>query len=315
MRHTPQPPFDITEIFPFLSGMEKTTIRLHPRLEEELNDLSEEIQSAELPKLALNESKLGGTFLWPQDESWPICNKHREFYVGILQLRAEDFSEIEFPPNTNLFQLLWCPIDNDFEFPECLVFWRNVSEIANPLSDNPEPRQPNRDLVPNPCCLFPERVTEYPDLIELEGERQERVSQWDEDNDSIYQRLLSTAPSVKIGGYPPWIQDPEIPICRCGREMKHLLTIASDEFDPGTAPRWCPIEDQPIWQECERMIEQLKENPLLYQDTEVRTQLYEQGRIAAQAQGAPGLTIGGSVYVFICRHCPQWPIESVFQCS
>ena len=295
MRHTPKPPLEITELFPYLSGREKITIRLHPRLNKSLE---------------LNRSKLGGNFLWPADEPWPICEEHEEVYVGILQLRAEDFPEIEFPANTNLFQLLWCPIF-DYDFPECLVFWRNELEITNPLAEIPQPSQPSQELVPNSCRLFPERVIEYPNIEELE--KTEEIIIWDEKNDYMYESLLSTAPGSKIGGYPDWIQDSEIPICKCSNFMEHLLTVGSSEFDPVSGQRWCPIEDRDIWQESMNSVNFIKENPLLWQDVETRMRIMETGKIAAQAQVAAGLDV--DVYVFICRQCKEWPIKSVFQCD
>ncbi|MGL5871814.1 MAG: DUF1963 domain-containing protein [Xenococcaceae cyanobacterium] len=305
MKNTPKPPLKITEIFPFLSGMEKTTIRLHPRPGKQIK---------------LHQSKIGGHFLWPENEPWPICQQHNDVYSGIIQLRAEDFPEIKFPANANLFQLLWCPHDDFFDFPKCLVFWRNDRQIINYLQENPQPSHPNQDLVPNPCCIFPERITEYPNIREFEGlAEEERIGQWDEENNYIYQHLLSTAPGFKIEGYPSWIQDCETPICKCGRQMEHLLTVASCEFDLNNYLRWCPIEDEPVWRALENLMKFIREEPLLYREREVeidnkKRQICE---IAAQDRMAAGLKIGyfGSVYVFICRQCKEWPIESVFQCS
>lgn len=301
MRNTPKPPLEVTELFPFLSGREKITIRLHPRLNNSLE---------------LNQSKLGGSFLWPADEPWPTCEDHKEAYIGILQLRAKDFPEIEFPENSDLFQFLWCPIDDSYDFPEFLVFWRNELKITNFLAEIPQPSHPNQNLVPNPCCLFPERVAEYPDIQEFNEIEEKDIITWDKKNNYIYQSLLSTAPGCKIGGYPNWIQDLEIPICQCGNPMEHLLTIASSEFDPSSALRWCPIEDQNVWQESMRNLTLIRENPSLYQDLETRIKIREQAEIAAKAQVASALTIGdcGSVYVFICRQCEGWPISSISQC-
>ena len=104
MKHTQKPPIDLLEIFPFLRGREKNTIRLHPRIPE--------------TELSLNQSKLGGRFLWSKEEPWPVSTvaetrpSHQSHsqneipLVSILQLRAEDFPEMQFPQGTNLFQLL-----------------------------------------------------------------------------------------------------------------------------------------------------------------------------------------------------------------
>lgn len=321
MKHTSKPPINVTQVFPFLAGREKTTIRLHPRPDQEP---------------AINESKLGGTFLWPQAEPWPICTEpeltynisyspsivepnqpnHNDFYVGILQLRGEEFPEIEFPPQTNLLQLLWCPNDHlPTSGMACKLFWRNEEDIINPIKSPPTPRRSNSDLVPYPCCLYPERVIEYPCITELSVSEQEIIYEWeDKQKDPIYQNLLSTAPGIKIGGYPDWIQDPEVPICQCGKEMFHLLTVASCEFYSASPPRWCPIEDRTVWQEATRMAELFKANP---NDEEIRVRCRQIGEIAAANQVGAKLTIGdvGSAYIFICRSCPAWPIRSVSQCG
>lgn len=278
------------------------------------------------------QSKLGGRFLWPKDEPWPSCTEaeialveqynfsasfdyslgyspdnvwhlshpqHNDFYVGVLQLRAEEFPEIKFPSNTNLFQLFWCPRNHILNSSTYLVFWRNEKEVTDPLITPPTPSYPERVLVPHPCCLYPERVTEYPHITMLQDEEKEIVEQWDEEREATYQFLLSTAPGIKVGGYPNWIQEPEVPICQCEREMEYLLTIDSSEFDPATALRWCPVEDRQVWLEA------------------MKTQDSQAEEDAALAQVAAGLIIGdaGSVYLFICRECEGWPIQLVFQCS
>ena len=270
MKTTPKPPLDVIEIFPFLSHRKKITVRLHPRRGIEPGTC---------------QSKLGGRFLWPKDEPWPTCTEpeialveqynfsasfdyslgyspdnvwrlshpqHNDFYVGVLQLKVEDFPEIEFPSSKNLFQLLWCPRNHILNSSTCLVFWRNEKEITAPLIAPPSPSFPERVLVPHPCCLYPERVIEYPHITMLQDEEKEIVEEWDEEREATYQFLLSTAPGIKVGGYPNWIQDPEVPICQCGREMEHLLTIDSSEFSPATALRWCPVEEQQVWTEAMR---------------------------------------------------------------
>lgn len=317
MKTTPRPPVNVIEIFPFLSGKEKIAMRLHPRRGIEPD---------------IRQSKLGGRFLWPKDEPWPTCTEpetalieqysfsalfdyslgyspanvwqsshpqHNDFYVGILQLRFEDFPEIKFPSNTNLFQLLWCPRNHILNSLTCLVFWRNEREVTDSFSTLPLPSYPERHLVPHPCCLYPERVTEYPHITTLPDREKEIVEEWDEEREAAYQFLLSTASGIKVGGYPNWIQEAEVPICQCEREMEHLLTIDSSEFSPVTASRWCPVEDRQVWEEA------------------MRTGNREAEEVAALVQVAAGLTIGdgGSAYLFICRECEGWPIQLVVQCS
>ena len=93
-RSTPPHLSQADKIFPELANSTVTTVRLHPRYGEES---------------PLDASKIGGTFLWPATESWPVCPFHEIPLVTVLQLRASDFPEMPFPPGTDLFQTLWCP--------------------------------------------------------------------------------------------------------------------------------------------------------------------------------------------------------------
>ena len=49
----------------------------------------------------------------------------------------------------------------------------------------------------------------------------------------------AVAPGFKVGGYPHWSQEPQVPCCTCGKEMDYLLAIDSSEFDGGTYERGC----------------------------------------------------------------------------
>ncbi|MBC2878180.1 MULTISPECIES: hypothetical protein [Streptomyces] len=56
-RTTPERPIDVEALFPELSEHRRTSTRLHPR--------------PGLP--GPSESSVGGPFLWPADEPWPVC--------------------------------------------------------------------------------------------------------------------------------------------------------------------------------------------------------------------------------------------------
>jgi hypothetical protein len=130
-----------------------------------------------------------------------------------------------------------------------------------------------------------------PTALELLGEDEDILKEnWEDgDGSGVYSYLLSSAPGTKVGGYVSWIQDPEVPTCRCGNLMEHLLTIDSAEFDGGNNNRWCPIEDEHVWTADWREIEAV--------------------------QAAAGLVLGdmGSVYIFVCRNCQPWRTASVMQ--
>jgi hypothetical protein len=370
-RTTSPPCRDVLEVLPGLAERALIAVRLHPRRGEEP---------------ARDATKMGGSFLWPADEPWPRCPQHQLPYVGVFQLRAADFPEMEFFPGTDLFQLLWCPQDHEVII-EPRVFWRAAGTILQPLADIPQPHLPteqereeaNRShelevrlgwlrmaltqpsyieqmlrhpsgrmvlqratrlealpedfpalqalareelqrlepllrrpafaeqhYLPRPCRLFPERVTEYPHVEELTEEEKQKLRAWDvmsvpglrdrrEDHtDSglvLYERELSVCDGTKVGGYVPWIQGREVPVCRCGHEMSHLLTVASAECDGANWRRWLPAEEQHLWDGRHMTTE-----PFV---------------------SAPGLMLGdvGKVYFFICRRCPDWPVRHGFQCS
>ncbi|MDX3070964.1 hypothetical protein ACIP98_14355 [Streptomyces sp. NPDC088354] len=93
-----------------------------------------------------------------------------------------------------------------------------------------------------------------------------------------YQDHLSTAPGIKLGGYPGWCQDPRWPDCRdCGTPMDHLLTVESAE-ESDSRQAWTPVEDRGVRSE------------------------------------GPGLVLGdlGGVYFFECRTCPGLPFAHRF---
>jgi hypothetical protein len=71
--------------------------------------------------------------------------------------------------------------------------------------------------VPVPCVLHPEPVIEYPHPWDLPGALAKWAQRWDEEAGGLYWNQLSTTPDSKVGGHPQWIQDPQWPVCGCGR--------------------------------------------------------------------------------------------------
>lgn len=380
VRTTPPPCLDILELLPQLRNQARTTIRLHPR---------------RLPAgqtLPLHVSKLGGDFLWPADEPWPTCPKHRIAYVGVLQLRKDDFGEVAFKDDADLLQVLWCPQHgHGSHAPEPVLFWRKTAEVTNPLTEIPQPRFPTsaeeaderrqsaleHDLnclvlfethpdymrqtlehykaipppssetwipheflelsrnpvitfnvlqkeaaalvtklerhrnipdyaesqyVPQPCRLFPERVTEY-SIDGLSEQEQQRLltipppAASGDRSDNLLDLLaaeLTVADGTKLQGYVRWSQTPEEPRCKRGHPMEHLLTIASWEWDGGNWYRWRAAEDAPLY-------EQLRS-----------AQRYDAAHKLLQPHG---MTLGDAAakYVFICERCTDWPTRSVIQ--
>ncbi len=304
-RTTPPPPCCVSKLFPELAGRAATAVRLHPRYGDEP---------------PADASKLGGTFLWPAGEPWPVCPAHEIPLVTVLQLRAGDFREMPFPDGADLFQMLWCPREHD-DVPECReklcpmswadprFYWRNSQEIARPRPDNPPPQEAYYEYVPFPCRLLPERVIEFPSVYDLPDDVRRRIFEWEDqhlgpDGKHVceYEAELSAAFGTKVGGYIQWIQFPWEPACECGRPMEHLLTVASVEWNGVRDRRWTPSEEQEVfaafpggfdeWEEWHKAIFGALWNPT-------------------------GLTLGdaGQMQLFVCRRCDRWPIVANIECS
>lgn len=302
VRTTGAPRFDVAALIPEFASLAKQTVRLHPRPG---------------PEPGANASKLGGRILWPADEPWPICTEpewrregdtsppHQHIYIPILQLRRDEFPELAFPGDADLFQLLWCPNfhEEPFLIPVCRVFWRRASDVANPRNEMPQPTPSNREFLPRACVLHPERVTEYPSQSELSEEANALIERWEaeQEEEGIYYYGLSTAPGTKLGGYVNWIQNAWVPTCARGHDMEHLLTIASTEIFGGEWQRWCPAEDI---QATGKTVEQLEVNQA-YLD------------VLKGVDRGTDIMLGdcGSLYIFVCRQCPGWPILCEMQCS
>jgi hypothetical protein len=281
VRTVPPRTRDATEIFPELTGLDRKAVLLHPRYSDEP---------------ARDESKMGGTFLWPEDKPWPTCEEHHIPYVPVLQLRAEDFPEVEFRPGADLMQLLWCPRDHEMWMRPAL-FWRSRAAVLRLREAMPSAERAYPGYVPLPCRLFPERVTEYPSHNELPPGLARKLEEWDRRGGKmpgiykLYLEALSTYLGCKAGGYADWPMGDETPSCRgCGRRMDLLLTLGNSE---GHWKEAVPVQEWPLHAD-RRKNERAIEN----------------------AANAPGFQfIGeGNFFLFICRRCPDWPVRHVTQC-
>jgi hypothetical protein len=309
VKTTPLPRANVLDALPELANQTATAIRLHPR-------------RGDVPGLAA--SKLGGVFLWPDDESWPTMPSQRpqwwadnfEFgdwswdfpdgtpiaLMSVLQINADDVPDFPFPPGKDLLQLLWYPLDMEMPPYHCAprVFWRTSATVTRPLMTMPPSTHAHPGYILKPCTLTFERVIEYPPVQELGEEQVARLDRWldklgeiefedkgYQGKDTLYQYELSVCPGNKLGGYVCWQQDPERQTCDAGHRMEHLLTVTDMEVDGGTWPRWLPAEDRELWND-----------PWKQQEL----------------SNAPGWYLGGgSMYYFVCRRCDGWPIKVVYQ--
>jgi hypothetical protein len=114
---TTPPAINVENSYPFLRGMGKETVRLHPRPSSLLDPLC---------------SKIGGSFAWPTEEEFPVCPYHKCGAIPVLQSRKSDFPQFPFFPSTDLFQMLWYPQDYSERrlARQVLLFWRNSSKLT-----------------------------------------------------------------------------------------------------------------------------------------------------------------------------------------
>lgn len=301
---TPAAPHNVLEVVPELANKSLVTFRLHPRRGQ-----------SQIPVAA---SKMGGVFRWPHDYPWPQCE---ETYpppawlnddwpvdedamvplVPVLQLFADEIPGIEFPPGTDTLQVLWCPLyhEDPIYMAKPAIHWWHRSQL-----DGQSPPITSRlgfpQFFPLECELFPEAVKEFPSGQNpaLNTGIANKIHSWKVDVVTsgkyvspmeYYVAELSVCPGTKIGGDVNWLQTAFIPTCQCGRTMQHLITIAPSEFPWDTRFRWCPLEDQPI----------------LLNGTQPQIE-------AIQSPAGLG-GIGGYQYIFVCRECVGWPIQSVYQ--
>lgn len=258
-RTTPPRPVDVAASFPWLAPLERTAYRLHPR------------PGSPTP----HDSSVGGPLLWPAREPWPTCDRWHEGQpyplIPVAQVFARDVPLLRSFCNADLLQVLWCPSEHPpgFAFTTEL-FWRNAADVTDVLESPPEPVDadeedfdpllPEDHLVPEPCVLAPEPVTEYPNLLELSAQAQRRLKDpetwraagaavdeaYEGYPESFYHTELSMAPGWKLGGWAPWGRtDLVARYCvHCGARMAPLLTIASSEWDGARA--WVAEEDRDL---------------------------------------------------------------------
>ncbi|XVV37936.1 hypothetical protein ACQPXT_31700 [Streptomyces sp. CA-100214] len=181
--------------------------------------------------------------------------------LPVAQLYVRDVPLLRPPgrAGADLLQVLWCPFDHPTH-PRTALYWRSAAEVTDVLGSPPEPSAVQlSDYVPQPCLLSPEEVTEYPHFLELDKESQGRLadwSSWEAAGDAVdsaysvapqefYTSHLSVSPGWKAGGWSRWgVTDPVPRTCSaCGTGMDPLLTIASTEWNKGTAS-WAPEGDQ-----------------------------------------------------------------------
>lgn len=298
LKTSPSGRLEFVERVPALRAYLREAIRLHPRR-----------VSSPLPAA---ESKIGGRFLWPVGEPWPVCCEeelgpsgkliHNEPLVALVQLSKQDFPTFPFPAGADLFQLLWCPYvhEVDDQRPGYSICWRSPSEFVATLDTPP---LPSFNIVPE-CGFTPEKIVDLPSAWEFArlGETfGAAVRRTLGEHADRYMDCAGPAPGLKLFGWPDWLQGPEVPTCSCGELMSLLLTVAGYEFAGAKPTAWCPLEDlaehirlnQEYWRD---------PKPLLWAELHPYERPYDFY-----------IGDGGSAYLFYCPSCPGPPLTVILQ--
>ncbi|MFF5446107.1 hypothetical protein [Streptomyces sp. NPDC012888] len=155
--------------------------------------------------------------------------------VPVLQLRAADAPALDWPPGTDLLQLLWCPQDHAepegqprYWGPVVELRYRAAADVGETAPVPPVPGGAKDVYLPAPCRLDPAEVLDLPEQDELPAGLYERIEEWAEERDLEYDRVLGCLPGWKAGGWPSWhLTDFTALDCRCGARMRLLLTLGS----------------------------------------------------------------------------------------
>ncbi len=254
---TQPPPFDVAALDPDYAAHARTAVRLHPR-------------SGEASGSA--DSKIGGLFLWPDDEPWPTARGvtvEPDFarwwgplpadwskvpLVPLIQLNRRDLPGVAFPGGADLMQVFWCPHMTGMNAPEPFVFWRDSAVVKSPRREPPVAETGElRGYVPTPSRIYPELITEYPvsdDVPENDALR-EAVEEWAgtwPKPSATYDYWWNRCTGWKVGGYP-WVNQSDCVRVELdaadGGPMEYLLQVSEREVNH-TNWRWCPVEDRNV---------------------------------------------------------------------
>jgi hypothetical protein len=253
---------DLLSVAPELKSRLKPTLRLHPRWSTEPTPES---------------SHMGGPFLWPADEAWPLCPRFLVPLAPVLQLLQAD-APVQFPfkPGSDLLQVLWSPRDHDGQGPMPFLYWRK--QAGNLTVQSPaESEAVFPAYQPLPCRIFPEKLLEFPPWETLPPSASTRTTIAQKYTPDEYEVLRTRAVGNKLGGYPLGRGDQLTATCpNCKRPLDYLLTLSHDDY--GGRVTFAPIE--------------------------------EQGTDSPAYRNALGLNLPGTGLqnLFVCQRCPEWPV-------
>jgi len=239
-------------------------------------------------EISWKESKFGG---YPNMESfkeYPKCDVCKSSLNFVFQLYKKDFPEFYFPEDANIFQLFRCPNDKCNYFLKSSVsdrkmfhYYSKVNCVKNNVFVKNKNVSNNIEPEVPDCYLKHIKTFDYPyydNYKEVDLAKLDEKFKYQLGNEQI--EKYATKPQTKLGGYPSYIQDSYYLKCNCGRIKEFLFQFSSDER------------------------ENSNEN------------IYSSGYNGIHWSDH-GIMMGdvGIIYYFICFHCGEKSIESVWDCS
>ncbi len=278
-RTTPSAGEELLAMVPELAAFAKPALRLHPR-------------SGEVP--LIGGSKLGGTFLWPEETAFPEASDCGT-WVPWLQVDQRLLPTPRHTSGWDTFQL-WAsarrnPLTGQ---PRVLTRWWSSAQVARRRTDWPEPGAQGEDpgCVPLPCLLIPEPIVEYPHFApESTPPGLAEAFAGSKQFARRYRASLSACPASKLGGWPFGLPTEQVPRCGCGQPMELLAQLADWEggaVDLDPFSRWIPEEDAWV---------RLASDP---------------NRVVRTLNAADLAFAGRRLLVFVCWTCPDWPVICVW---
>ena len=215
-------------------------------------------------------------------------------YVLVLQLRRDDMPELGFPDGADLFQLLWCPASHADEYAPASSApaggpGRGPRAVRRAGAVAGHRRSASTPQVVRARSGTGRRVPERLRPRRGPGRATSGTGRTPFSAEPDYQYRLSVAPGTKVGRIPALVP---------GSAMADGRRRARDG---ASAHRLGP---------------RVRRRILVALDPRARRPACGRDRTDARlaVQEAPGLQLGmGSMYVFVCRACDDWPVAQVYQ--
>ncbi len=170
-------------------------------------------------------SKFSGLPLIVEGTDWPVCHNCTQPMQLFFQL---NLSEVDhpYPTKNGVLQLFYCTSSEPLCEVDCKSYFPfSKATLARVVSGEPTLFEvPSGDFFPGRRIVSWQRRPDFP--AELED-----ASITDDEYDILIEHFPLSG--EKLGGWPNWVQDEELPDCRtCGQQMEFLVQIDSNGHLP-----------------------------------------------------------------------------------